>query len=216
MRVQFDNLHMSQRRDKTTHYRDKIMTKKKTDNKKTEAAAVAQIDWAAETAAMRDAAKNKYPGSRGDQLGKVADFLDKTDPGSLLLRERAASVGAAIFIESPRNVLAKLPRLATCIASQQPWCSAAALDPSATRKEDASVAIALIHLGAGNARQKMIVAEAQARYRGGASAQMPAALDACCILGVIERKPGGPRNAEYIITDEAVASRLIPSAAPAA
>lgn len=89
-------------------------------------------------------------------------------------------------------MLAKLPRLATCIASQQPWCSAAALDPSATRKEDASVAIALIHLGAGNARQKMIVAEAQARYRGGASAQMPAALDACCILGVIERKPGGP------------------------
>lgn len=180
-------------------------------------AQVSAINWAEETASMRDAAKNKFPGSRGDQLGRIADFLDKhDDAGAALLRERAASTGAAIFIESPRNVLAKLPRLATCIAAQRPWCSVDALDPSNTRKEDASVAVALIALGAGNARQKAIVAEATSRYKGGASAQMPAALDACCIMGIVERQQGGPRNAEYVIVDAERAAALIPSVAPAA
>lgn len=188
---------------------------RKNEKSKTQQQPLAQqtsnIDWATETAHMRETTKSKFPGSRGDQLGKVADFLDKPDDaGAALLRERAAATGSALFIESPRNVLAKLPRLAQCIAAKQPWCSAAALDPSNTRKEDASVAVALVALGAGNARQKAIVAEATKRYKGGASAQMPAALDACVIMGVVERKTGGPRNAEYVITDETAAGLLIP------
>lgn len=174
-------------------------------------ARAAKINWPDEVATMNTAAKDKFAGSRGDALGKVATYIaDDKSPGALLLRAAAAQTGAQLFIDSPRNVLAKLPKLATCIAAAQPWCSVSALLPENKRKEDASVAIALVGLGAGNARQKAIVAEASKRYPGGANAQMPAALDACVILGIVERKAGGPRNAEYVIADEVRASKLIP------
>ena len=171
-----------------------------------------KIDWVAEVATMNTAAKDKFAGSRGDALGKVATFIaDDKSAAAQLLRTAAAQTGAQLFIDSPRNVLSKLPKLATCIAAGTPWCSVSALQPENKRKEDASVAVALFALGAGNARQKAIVAEASKRYVGGANAQMPAALDACVIMGIVERKPGGPRNAEYVIADAERAAKLIPT-----
>lgn len=182
------------------------MTTKTTKGNKTNAVA---LDWNKEVARMDSSAKDKG-GSRGDALGRVAKFIGQDTPASALLRSAAGDAGAQAFIDQPRNVLAKLPKLATCIASKQPWCSAAGLSPDNRRKEDASVAIALGSLGAGDERQKGIVAAALTRYPGGANAQMPAALEACALMGIVERKPGGPRNAEYAIADSKRAALLIP------
>ncbi len=190
------------------------MAKKTTTARKnaTAAAVAVALDWNAEVASMEAAAKEKgeRSPSRGDALGRVAKFIAGDDAAALLLREAAGEAGAQTFIDAPRNVLAKLPKLARCLAAGQPWCSRAGLDPSATRKEDASVAVALGSLGAGDDRQKAIIASALKRYPGGANAQMPAALDACAIMGIVERKPGGPRSCEYAIVDAARANSLIP------
>ena len=175
------------------------------------APSAAALDWGKETARMEASAKEKG-GTRGDQLGKVAKFIAGDSAASQLLRNAAGERGAQAFIDAPRNVLAKLPKLAACVVAGEPWCSRAGLDPANKRKEDASVAVALGSLGAGDDRQKAIVAAALARYPGGANAQMPAALDACAFVGIVERKQGSTRNAEYAIKDAKRAAKLIPAA----
>lgn len=168
------------------------------------------VDWNAESARAIASAKEK-PGSRGDALGKVAQFVAGDTAGAALLRERCGEAGAQPLIDAPRNVLAKITKLANLMATGQPWCSLEGLQPEARRKEDASVAVALGSLGAGNDRQKAVIAEAQARYPGGANAQMPASLDACVIMGIVARD-GSARNASYRLIDKAAADKLIPRA----
>lgn len=167
-------------------------------------------DWNREAARIEAAAKEKA-GSRGDALAKAGKAAAADTPAGKLIREACGDAGGQALIEQPRNVLVKIPRLAVHIASGEPWCSAAGLLPDARRKEDASVPVALVNLGAGEARQKANVQAALARYPGGANAQMPAALEALAFMGVVERKPGGKRNAEYAIKRPAVANKLIPA-----
>lgn len=168
------------------------------------------LDWNKETATLIAAGKEKG-GSRGDQLGRVAKFLAGEGPAVDFLRQAAGERGAQAFIQQPRNVLAKLERLAKCVVSGQAWCSLAGMSEDGKRKEDASVVIALGSLGAGDERQKAIVAAASKRYPGGANAQMPAALDACAFVGIVARKDTATaRNAEYTIVDKAKADALIP------
>lgn len=167
--------------------------------------------WAGEHARIMAAAKEKA-GSRGNALQRCAEYANGDTAGGKLIREACGEAGGQALIEQPRNVLVKLPKLATCIAAKTPWCSLAGMDPNARNKEDASVAVALVGLGAGNARQKENVAQAIKRYPGGANAQMPAALEALAFLGVVDRKPGGKRNAEYAIRAPAKADALIPTA----
>lgn len=169
----------------------------------------AALDWSAESARMEASAKEKG-GSRGDALGRVAKFIGSDSPAAALLRSAAGEAGAQAFIDAPRNVLAKLPKLAQHIAAGTPWCSLEGMTDKGSRKEDASVPVALGGLGAGDERQKGIIAQAMKRYPGGANAQMPAALDACAFFGIVERKPGSARNAEYTIADRARADALIP------
>ena len=157
---------------------------------------------------MENAAKEKG-GSRGDQLGKIAKIVAGDGDLSSLMRERAGAKGAQAFIELPRNCLAKLERLGRRVLDGQPYCSLEELTKSKTG--DASVAVALGSLGAGDERQKNIVAAALTRYPGGGNAQMPAALDACRFYGIVDKKEtGSVRNAEYMITNPDLASRLIP------
>lgn len=173
------------------------------------------LDWNAETATMLAAAKEK-PGSRGDQLGKVARFIATETPASLVLRAAASKPAPAIngaqsIIELSRNVLSKLEKLAHRIADGQPYCSADVLKESKTG--DASVPVALAALGAGDERQKAIVAAASARYPQGGNAQMPAALGALAFMGIVAKKEtGSSRNAEYVIVDQERANKLIPQA----
>jgi hypothetical protein len=171
----------------------------------------ATIDWNAEAKIAEKAAKEKG-GSRGDMLQRCMKSVMGESPAGKLLRESAGAAGAQAFIESPRNVLAKLPKLAGCIAAGTAWCSESALLPENRRKEDASVAVALVAHGAGNSRQKEIVAHALTRYPGGANAQMPAAMEALAFFGIVARKAGGKRNADYEIVDRARADALIPHA----
>lgn len=174
------------------------------------APSAAALDWGKETARMEASAKEKG-GTRGDQLGKIAKFVASEQPASILLRNAAGERGAQAFIDAPRNVLAKLQKLAECVVNGTPWCSREALDPANKRSADASVAVALHSLGAGDERQKQVVAAAMARYPGGANAQMPAALDACAFVGIVERKQGGStRNAEYSIKNRKLADKLLP------
>lgn len=187
------------------------MSKSKTSNKPARATQATSLDWNAEGARIEAAAKEKA-GSRGDALQRVGRFLAGDSAAAGLLRAACGDAGAQAVIEQPRNVLAKLPRLAACIAASTPWCSAAGLLPENRRKEDASVVIALAGLGAGNARQKENVAAALHRYPGGANAQMPAALEALAFVGIVERKVGGKRNAEYAIADQKRADALLPQA----
>lgn len=188
-------------------------TKADTDTATT-ANAVA-LDWSKEAATMMQAAKEKG-GSRGDQLGKVAQFISVETPASLLIRAAASKPapainGAQAIIELSRNVLAKLPKLAGRLADGQPFCS---LDQLTERRTgDASVAVAIGSLGAGDERQKAVVASAASRYPAGGNAQMPAALEALRFMGIIERKEtGSVRNAEYVIVDKDAADKLIPRA----
>jgi hypothetical protein len=176
---------------------------------KSNARAGTSLDWNAEAETIMQKAR-ETAGSKGDQLQRVAKLLVQDGPVSSVLREAAGDAGAAAFTSASRNVLAKLPKLATCIANGQPWCSREGLDPSARRKEDASVALALGLLGAGNERQKALVASAMERYPGGANAQMPAAMDACAFVGLIGKPDGNGRNCTYVIKDEARCAALIP------
>jgi hypothetical protein len=168
------------------------------------------VDFAQIAADVTAAAKDK-PGSRGNQLQRVGKFLAGGGKGVQTMREALGDEGAARIVALPRNVLAKLPKLAECIESGTEWCSLAGFDVSGSRKEDASVAVALAGLGAGTERQKAVVAAASARYPGGANAQMPAALDALCFFRIVQRPLNqSARNAEYVIVDKARADALMP------
>lgn len=182
-----------------------------TKTNKTNTTPAASLDWTQETARMEAAAKEKG-GSRGDALAKVAKAITADTPAAALMRKAAGDAGAQAFIEQPRNVLAKLQPLADCISGKRPWCDAKDLDKANARQKDASVAVALVGLGAGTERQKSVVASAINRYPGGANAQMPAALEALAFFGIVKRLPGGQRNAEYVVADEKRAALLIPSA----
>lgn len=179
-------------------------------NKNQNARNATALDWSAESARIEAAAKEKA-GSRGDALQRVGKAMAGDTDSAKLLRDACGEAGAQAVIEQPRNVLAKLPRLAQCIAAGTAWCSASALDPTNRRKEDASIVVALASLGAGNGRQKEHVAHAMARYPGGANAQMPAALEALAFFGIVERKAGGKRNADYALADSKRADRLMPT-----
>lgn len=180
-------------------------------NNNAKPANAAPTDWNAEARIAEKAAKEKG-GSRGDMLQKCMKAVLAQSPAGELLRATAGAAGAQAFVEQPRNVLAKLPKLAQCIAAGTPWCSRDGLAPESRRKEDASIAVALVAYGAGNSRQKEIVAHALTRYPVGANAQMPAAMEALAFFGIVERKPGGKRNADYAIRKPAVADKLIPQA----
>jgi hypothetical protein len=176
------------------------------------AAARASLDWNAEVGMMEAAAKQKA-GSRGNALHAVSKLVAQDAPTAAFLRECAGAAGAQAFIEQPRNVLVKLGKLAGCIVSGNPWCSAADVLPENRRKADASVVVALVGLGAGSTRQRDNVAAAMTRYPGGANAQMPAALEALRFCGVVARKEGGSkRNADYELADKARADKLLPTA----
>lgn len=180
-------------------------------NNGNKAQAQASLDWNAEAAKAQAAAKEKA-GSRGDQLAKVGGLLTADTPAAATLRGALGEAGAQVLIDCPRNVLAKLPKLAACIAAGTSWCTAAGMSEAGRRKEDASVVVALAGLGAGTERQKAVVASAMHRYPGGANAQMPAALDALCLFGIVARKDNaGARNAEYVLADEARAAKLMPT-----
>lgn len=189
------------------------MAKNTTTNKNTankSAPKASALDWNAEAGKVVQAAKEKG-GSRGDLLGKIGSLLTAQTPQAEFLRTRCGEAGAQAIIEQPRNVLAKLPKLATCITAGTQWCSLAGLEPSGVRKEDASVVVALNALGAGNDRQKNVIAEAMKRYTGGANAQMGASLEALTFAGIVERAPGSARNASYRIVDKAKADALMPT-----
>lgn len=174
-------------------------------------AQVGQVDWQAEAHRAVQAAKDK-PGSRGNLLAKVAGILLDPSPKGDVLRAGCGEAGAQRIIEAPRNVLAKLDKLCSKVAAGTPWCTAADLLPENRRQADASIAIALGAHGAGNERQKAIVAHAMGRYPGGANAQMPAAMDALRVVGIVAKADGsGARNASYVIVDQARAARLIPT-----
>ena len=190
------------------------MSKQTNNPKPARNAKGASLDWNAEGARMETAAKEKA-GSRGNALDKCRQFIATDTPAAKLLRDAAGDAGAQAFIEQPRNVLAKLPRLAVHVAQGTPWCSMSALGPEGRRKEDASVVVALAGLGAGNTRQKENVAQALGRYPGGANAQMPAALEALAFVGIVERVPGSKRNADYKLIDAARAEKLMPRATEA-
>lgn len=194
---------------------------KNTNNKNTARAAKAttdnavQLDWNAECQLIQQAAKEKE-GSRGNLLGKLGTLLAGSSEAARVLREAAsmpapAINGAQAFIQQPRNVLDKLPKIARALADGRPYCAHDALDVS--RAGDASVPVALVALGAGDARQKAIVAAVAHRYKGGGNAQMPAALEGLRFFGIVGRKDtGSVRNAEYEILDMDRAQALIPSA----
>lgn len=167
------------------------------------------LDWNAESARIETAAKSKG-GSWGDQVQRAGKAAADNTPAGELLRKACGDAGAQALIEQSRNVLAKLPRLAQCIAAGTPWCSAAGMGADGRRKEDASVVVALAGLGAGNSRQKEVVAHAHSRYPGGANAQMPAALEALAFFGIVKRKEGGKRNADYELRDSKRAEKLMP------
>lgn len=185
------------------------ITKTKPATTKPAQAATGPVDWNAESARIDAAAKSKG-GSWGDQVKRAGDAAAANTPAGELLRKACGDAGAQALIEQSRNVLAKLPRLAQCIAAGTPWCSAAGMSTDGRRKEDASVVVALAGLGAGNSRQKEVVAHAAARYPGGANAQMPAALEALAFFGIVRRKEGGKRNADYELRDSKRAEKLMP------
>lgn len=176
----------------------------------TTAPAVAQLDWSAEAARIADVAK-ATPGSKGNELQKVARYIAGSSEGVELMRAAAGQAGAAAILPLSRNVLSKLPKLAAKLATGQPWCSLAGLADTGSKKEDASVAFALGTLGAGDSRQKSIIASAVKRYPGGATAQMPAALEAARFFGIVKRADNATaRNADYVIVDSAACDALIP------
>lgn len=189
------------------------MAKNTNANKNTAPKASAKspsLDWDAEGKRIEQAAKEKG-GSRGDLLGRIAGIVTQQTPQAAFIRERCGDAGAQALIEQNRNVLAKIPKLATCITAGTQWCSIAGVDPANVRKEDASVAVALASLGGGSERQKSVIADASKRYTGGANAQMGAALEALVFCGVVARAPGSARNASYSIVDPQAASALMPS-----
>lgn len=173
------------------------------------------VNWPQEIERMEASAKQKG-GSRGDALHKVAKVIGGDDAGAALLRERAGDAGAQAFIEQPRNVLHKLPKLARCIAAGTEWCDAHALSVEGRRTADASVAAsiaAIINTDGMTERQKGIIAACNARYPGGANAQMPASMEALAFFGIVKRADGaGKRNVPYIIVDEKAARALLPKA----
>jgi len=114
----------------------------KQNNNQTPAPKAGALDWNAEAASVHAFAKQQG-GSRGDYAAKVAEVAKSDTPAGELIRKHAGERGAAAITELPRNVLAKLPKLAGCIASKAPWCSAGAVGPEGRRKEDASVVVAL-------------------------------------------------------------------------
>ncbi len=193
------------------------MAKKTTTASKntTTTANAVQLDWNAECQLIQQAAKEKE-GSRGNLLGKLATVLASGSPVAMVLREAAslpapAINGAQAFIQQPRNVLDKLPKIARALADGAPYCPYDALETS--RAGDASVPVALGALGAGDARQKAIVAAVAHRYKGGGNAQMPAALEGLRFFGIVGRKEtGSVRNAEYEILDSVRAEALMPKA----
>lgn len=195
------------------------MAKKTTTASKnaTTTANAVQLDWNAECQLIQQAAKEKE-GSRGNLLGKLATLLAGQSPAAMVLREAAslpapAINGAQAFIQQPRNVLDKLPKIAGALAAGKAYCDHSALGAEGARTADASVPVALVALGAGDARQKQIVAAVSHRYKGGGNAQMPAALGGLEFFGIVERiDTGSKRNAEYKIVDEARANSLIPKA----
>ena len=187
---------------------------KNTNTTKTARAAAPKasaLDWTKEGATIEQAAREKG-GSRGDLLGKIGKLVQTEGAGADLIRARCGEAGARLLIDQPRNVLAKLPRLATCIAAGTSYCSVEGLAPTGIRKEDASVPVALRSLGAGNERQKAVIADAAGRYAGGANAQMGAALEALVFFGIADREPGSARNATYKLADKAAADKLMPTA----
>lgn len=172
--------------------------------------AVAQLDWTAESARIAEVAKTT-PGSKGNELQKIARYLGGTSDGVELMRAACGQAGAAAILPLSRNVLSKLPKLAAKLAVGAPWCSLAGLADTGSKKEDASVAFALGTLGAGDSRQKSIIASAVKRYPGGATAQMPAALEAARFFGIIKRADNATaRNADYVIVDAEACAKLIP------
>lgn len=176
------------------------------------AEAVGNVDWNEQAAKIEAAAKDKA-GSRGDALARVGRFVVQDTPAAAVLREACGDAGAQRIIECSRNVLAKLPKLADKIAAGTEWCTADECLPANRRSADASVAVALLALGAGNDRQKAVVAHAMDRYPGGANAQMPAALDALAVFGIVKRADSSTaRNAGYVLVDEARAAKLMPRA----
>lgn len=174
-----------------------------------------ELDWNAECATIQQAAKEKE-GSRGNLLGKLAVTLASGSPTAQVLRAAAslpapAINGAQAFIQQPRNVLDKLTKIARALADGTPYCAHDALDVS--RAGDASVPVALVALGAGDARQKQIVAAVSHRYKGGGNAQMPAALEGLRFFGIVNKlETGSVRNSQYEIADSVRAESLIPKA----
>lgn len=178
-----------------------------------------QLDWNAECGRISAAAKEKAL-SRGDLLGKLAVTVAGTSPAAMVLREAAEAkregksyYGAEAFIDAPRNVLAKLTRLAEKLAAGTHYCAYSALSKEGARSEDASIPVALLALGGGDARQKQIVAAStqDGRYKGGANAQMPAALGALEFFGIVRKlDTGSKRNSQYEIVDHERANSLIP------
>lgn len=191
----------------------KNTTAKNTASKGQDNAARVELDWNAECNLIAQAAKEKE-GSRGNLLGKLATLLAGQSPAAMVLREAAslpapAINGAQAFIQQPRNVLDKLPKIARALADGTPYCAFDALETS--RAGDASVPVALGALGAGDARQKAIVAAVAHRYKGGGNAQMPAALEGLRFFGIVRKiDTGSVRNAQYEIADAVRAESLMP------
>ncbi len=174
------------------------------------------VNWDNEAKKVQAFAKSNG-GSRGDAVARVGAMFTTEGKASDLLRKACGDAGAQAIIEQPRNVLAKLPKLAQCITSGTAWCSASALLPENKRKEDASLAVALAPMlkddAEATSRQKSVIADALGRYTaGGAGAQMPASLEALAFFGIVERmQTDGKRNAEYKLKDKKRAIALFPN-----
>lgn len=178
---------------------------------------VAQLDWNAERAILAAHAKTTATGSMATQIARVATYMGTDKPGVAVLQGWCGQEGARAVINSNRNALAKLPRLADKVAEGMPWSVLSAEEVASRRAVDASLAsVGRYILGQQDGAQfskkdAEDALKASGRYIGGAGAQTGAAMDALTFAGIITREAASGNGGRYKLAQRTTLAALVPS-----
>ena len=178
-------------------------------------AALPVLDWSTERAILEAHAKTTATGSMAQQIARVAAYMGTGKPGVGLLQSWCGQEGARAVINSNRNALAKLPRLADKVAEGMPWASLSAEEVAARRAVDASLAcVARVFLSAQDGamlakKDAEAAVKLSGRYVGGAGAQVGASVDALTFAGILTREAASGNGGRYKLAKRDTLAALV-------
>lgn len=178
--------------------------------------ALPALDWATERAILEAHAKQTATGSMAVQVARVAAYMGTGKPGVPVLQGWCGQEGARAVINSNRNALAKLPRLADKVAEGQAWSVPSAEEVASRRAVDASLAcVGRFVLGLADGSQfakkdAEAAVKVSGRYVGGAGAQVGASMDALTFAGILTREAASGNGGRYKLADRKALAALVP------